>query len=459
VYGDLRPYICMHKDCQSQDVLFESKHDWCDHELHTHPKEWRCGTCPRPFASASEFKEHLLTVHKDIAGTDALEAMVEICGQAEAPPEACEFCGETVALAIRRKHLSRHMQGFALLALPEIGYEDRELEKGQMLEVQNTNTDAQLQMRNSEGTSPPEPKPDPARESGLSPVLSVLGPVLDLKQPDDDESPSLHAPSMGSFRAPSMGLLEQLEQLERERINRCERINRLKSAAERGHLQHVMAICTRYQGLLNAEDADGYTPLHHASRCGHADVVNFLLSCGSHVDKQSHITGHTPLMQAAEYGHLKVIRLLLEGGANPKMRNNKGADVLRCIQYSPNSTLIEGEIMDAVRARSQGNRLNAINDHLEKVNRYTYYGETSPNEQKSVQKSGGAFTPAEDVILSRFLTEHEDDPDAYLCRINEGPVSGHVGHRSRRRSDGSDDIIGGGAVHPHILDRINAINF
>ncbi|KAF8417852.1 ankyrin repeat-containing domain protein, partial [Tirmania nivea] len=107
-------------------------------------------------------------------------------------------------------------------------------------------------------------------------------------------------------------------------------------AAEKGDLEQVMAICTRHQNLLNAEDTGGYTPLYHASRCGHADVVNFLLSHGSLVDNQSRISGDTPLMGAVSHGHLEVVRLLLQRGADPKKRNSSGVDALECMdRYSP----------------------------------------------------------------------------------------------------------------------------
>ncbi|KAF8417853.1 hypothetical protein EV426DRAFT_515588, partial [Tirmania nivea] len=130
-WKDLRPYACMHKDCRNWDILYESRHDWYDHELSTHLREWYCKTCARLFARASEFKEHLRTIHEDIVRTEiiSVEDIVELCGRAKAPPEACEFCGEAVAGDTRRKHLSRHMKGFALLALPKVGCEDRELEE------------------------------------------------------------------------------------------------------------------------------------------------------------------------------------------------------------------------------------------------------------------------------------------------------------------------------------------
>ena len=84
---------------------------------------------------------------------DNLEAIVELCERARAPPEACPFCGEAVAQDMRRKHLARHMKGFALLALPKVGDEDKELqEKEQTAGAQDTDTDAYLQARNKGGS-------------------------------------------------------------------------------------------------------------------------------------------------------------------------------------------------------------------------------------------------------------------------------------------------------------------
>jgi len=469
VYRDLRPYACMHKDCRSWDVLYESQHEWYEHELSMHLREWYCKNCARLFARASEFKEHLLTTHMDIVGKEVIsvEEIVELSGRAKVPPELCPFCGEVVTQDMRMKHLSRHMKSFALLALPDpkVVDEDEELqEKEQTAWAQDTDADAQVQVRNKEdleGTSALELKSNSTREGSLdelTPTLRPMGSVLVKNQADNgnplpqyssgrglrtqlekDSIDDLSLQPVKSFAFPALpgltvwGEDEELQekeqtswaqdtdadaqmqarnkwdleetsalelmsnptregsldehtpklgpmgsalvknqaddenpllhyssgrglptQLERDSIGdlssqpevKC--IELLKSAAEKGYLEQVTAICTRYQHLLNAEDTAGYTPLHHASRCGHADVVRFLLSRGSHVDRQSRRIGNTPLMEAVSHGRLEVVRLLLEQGADPKKRNFIGANARECMnQYSPIRTAIEEAIKGA----------------------------------------------------------------------------------------------------------------
>ena len=126
----------------------------------------------------------------------------------------------------------------------------------------------------------------------------------------------------------------------------------LHRAAQRGNLEEVINIYNQNQDLLNEEDNAGYIPLHEASLSGHTDVVNFLLSSGSYVDKQSHTDKDTPLMDAVENGHLEVVRLLLEKGADPKIRNNSGADALELMsEDKSDSSAIEEAIKAALQKR------------------------------------------------------------------------------------------------------------
>lgn len=57
------------------------------------------------------------------------------------------------------------------------------------------------------------------------------------------------------------------------------------------------------------------TPLHVASRYGHAGVVGALLELGAVTDARDSL-GLTPLMLAAGHGHLKAMEVLLRAGAD-----------------------------------------------------------------------------------------------------------------------------------------------
>lgn len=65
------------------------------------------------------------------------------------------------------------------------------------------------------------------------------------------------------------------------------------------------------------------TALHKAALRGHADLCQWLLEHGAHVDRQTH-TGATALLFAAGHNHEAVCRVLLALGADPNTRNKKG---------------------------------------------------------------------------------------------------------------------------------------
>ena len=63
----------------------------------------------------------------------------------------------------------------------------------------------------------------------------------------------------------------------------------------------------------NNSDLFGFTPLHHAARNGHENVVELLLNCeGIDVNAQEFRRSDTPLNLAIAEGHERVVRLLLE---------------------------------------------------------------------------------------------------------------------------------------------------
>lgn len=54
-----------------------------------------------------------------------------------------------------------------------------------------------------------------------------------------------------------------------------------------------------------------------AARAGHLCTVQFLISKGSNVNKQTTNNDHTPLSLACAGGHIAVVELLLAHGADP----------------------------------------------------------------------------------------------------------------------------------------------
>ena len=70
----------------------------------------------------------------------------------------------------------------------------------------------------------------------------------------------------------------------------------------------------------NAENEEGFTPLHHAAEWGHVELVRLLVEARADIEyKRS--TAEPPLHLAAQEGQLDVVRLLVDLGAN--LRNYK----------------------------------------------------------------------------------------------------------------------------------------
>lgn len=89
----------------------------------------------------------------------------------------------------------------------------------------------------------------------------------------------------------------------------------LSHAASRGSLEITELLIQTKKVALDSRDKDGVSPLHYASREGHADCVRALLRAGANPNITENY-GFTPLHEAAENGHAEVARALLEAGAD-----------------------------------------------------------------------------------------------------------------------------------------------
>ncbi|KAG8184302.1 hypothetical protein JTE90_008987 [Oedothorax gibbosus] len=97
----------------------------------------------------------------------------------------------------------------------------------------------------------------------------------------------------------------------------------LTYACENGHTDVADLLLQAY-AKLEHESEGGRTPLMKAARAGHLCTVQFLISKGSNVNKQTTNNDHTPLSLACAGGHITVVELLLAHGADPthKLKDN-----------------------------------------------------------------------------------------------------------------------------------------
>ncbi|KAI8944064.1 hypothetical protein F4801DRAFT_585835 [Xylaria longipes] len=140
VLSDLTPYACTFEDC-SMD-MYETRHEWFDHEMEKHRKTWRCVRCPKKlYASQAQLKEHIAAKHPGDFTPAQLPFLLEMCGERpdRLSQHSCPLCDswdggskEDYSPDSFRRHLGLHLQELALSSLPpyidglEICYSDSE---------------------------------------------------------------------------------------------------------------------------------------------------------------------------------------------------------------------------------------------------------------------------------------------------------------------------------------------
>lgn len=118
VFKDLQPYTCIFQTCSLPDKMFESRHEWFNHELVAHRDEWLVplgnqSSNAYPGNSGSDAGD--MFTHSSKAAHVALIQSFFIC------PLCLErFCSQQF-----EKHVARHLEELALFALP---YTERDLD-------------------------------------------------------------------------------------------------------------------------------------------------------------------------------------------------------------------------------------------------------------------------------------------------------------------------------------------
>jgi ankyrin repeat protein len=96
-------------------------------------------------------------------------------------------------------------------------------------------------------------------------------------------------------------------------------------AIKKGDVATVKQICSENKVLINAEDKNGYTPLHNAAYYGQKQVVNELISQGANVNATDSKHGTTPLHSAASKKcNSDVVKALLDNGADQTKKDSYG---------------------------------------------------------------------------------------------------------------------------------------
>ena len=133
VFSDLTSYLCTFDECQHKLRSFPSRSSWADHEFQEHRlnRYWACPECLEKSCSTLDWEHHLHDVHKQkFSGPNLVAARNIACriSPKRAEEEECPLCRVVLGKTRRAfvKHVSRHMEDIALMALPSNAEEDSE---------------------------------------------------------------------------------------------------------------------------------------------------------------------------------------------------------------------------------------------------------------------------------------------------------------------------------------------
>jgi hypothetical protein len=98
-------------------------------------------------------------------------------------------------------------------------------------------------------------------------------------------------------------------------------------AAQRGDLEIVRTLL-RDGADVNAAQGDGMSALHWAAQTGQVAIVDVLLYAGANPEATTRLAGYTPLHLASRAGHAEAITKLLEGQADITARSGTGVTAL-----------------------------------------------------------------------------------------------------------------------------------
>ncbi|KAI1347834.1 hypothetical protein F5Y01DRAFT_232983 [Xylaria sp. FL0043] len=127
VYGDLRPYICLVKNCKTPEKDFTRRHEWIQHMQDNHWKTYKCPfACDTTFISSSDCKDHVIRNHPGMAALGQRDDLIELGVHAADPSLtlSCPLCPETLRTGRQyQRHVGRHQEQLALFALPNLNYD------------------------------------------------------------------------------------------------------------------------------------------------------------------------------------------------------------------------------------------------------------------------------------------------------------------------------------------------
>ncbi|KAF7555003.1 hypothetical protein G7Z17_g2495 [Cylindrodendrum hubeiense] len=125
VYQDLQPYVCTFKDCPVDP--FPTSHEWFEHEMDNHRRQWQCNQCHAKCDSPSALDDHFISHHSGTISAAQRPVLLKVCEKALTTFDktVCPLCDDWNPLLTDknnsdrfRSHLGNHLQELAREALP-----------------------------------------------------------------------------------------------------------------------------------------------------------------------------------------------------------------------------------------------------------------------------------------------------------------------------------------------------
>ena len=143
-FADLKPYICTFAGCEDELAQFPNRAAWAEHEFSQHRiiRSWCCPECPQAFNNIPGWQNHIQERHCLFFTDQNLNIVRDMAYKTEATrveDDECPLCRIVLGKPRRAfvKHVGRHMEEIALMALPRDVEED--LEEGSV-STDRTNT-------------------------------------------------------------------------------------------------------------------------------------------------------------------------------------------------------------------------------------------------------------------------------------------------------------------------------
>ncbi|KAF8245547.1 hypothetical protein K440DRAFT_662728 [Wilcoxina mikolae CBS 423.85] len=107
------------EDCTTSDHLFKTQHQWFNHEMDEHRREWFCNApgCQEVFEFRGQFEKHVTRCHSEMFAQNRINGVINQCERPINSNQRCPLCSLEFSTTRLKSHLGHHLQQVALFIL------------------------------------------------------------------------------------------------------------------------------------------------------------------------------------------------------------------------------------------------------------------------------------------------------------------------------------------------------